>query len=401
MASFNGTAEYSFALLQSFVSFYSDKYDIDIIVHKDAWSFHSENFPERVTIYFFNQDENRLPLYNMIFSSSQIWEMKYLYLFNRLSPRIVVAILDAIVWRSGYLDISHASGHTSLVNNFVMRFCNGFLAISETARKDILSFFHNINTSNLLTTSTLLGHNFKFKEKDKFQNKMLVSMYDEEVKNILEKKYILIFGNGLKHKSVREAYDALIDVDVHKVYIGMNGDKFKDKVQASFFHSGGIPDDLMQKLYQNAHLLIFPSQYEGFGLPITKAVEYGKKIILLNNEINREVVKNFVKNSGQAIFFDLFSQLSGLLNRNLDEYYFEKTQMRTWGDVACQTEEFFQKILKNEINQSHLRDRWFNLKLMEAENGDFVLLRKFMEWLKNFSVRAKVLKKKFFPKKLF
>jgi len=401
MASFNGTAEYSFALLRPFVLLYGDKYDIDIIVYKDAWSFHARNFPEKVTVYFFNQDEEKLPLYDMIFSSSQIWEMKYLYLFNRLSPRIIVAILDAIVWRSGYLDVFHASGHTFLVNNFVMRFCNGFLAISETARKDILSFFHNADTSNLLTVSTLLGHNFKFQEEDKIQNKMLTSMYNEEIGNILEKKYVLVFGNGLKHKSVREVHDAIVDVNVYKVYIGMNGGKFKNEVNTSFLHSGGIPDDLMQKLYQNAHLLIFPSQYEGFGLPIIKAVEYGKKIVLLNNEINREVVEKFIKNAGQAVFFDLFSQLPKLLNENMDEYIFAKTQMRTWEDVACETEDFFQKILQTEINQNNLRDRWFILRLMELENSDFQTLKKFREWLKNFSVRAKVLKKKFFPKKLF
>lgn len=401
MASFNGTAEYSFALLGSFVKLYSDRYDIDVIVHKEAWSFHKNNFPKQISVYYFNQDEDKLPLYEMVFSSSQIWEMKYLYLFNRLSPRIVIAILDAIVWRSGYLDVSHASGHTSIVNRFIMRHCSGFLAISETARKDIISFFHDVDMSNLLTTSTLLGYDFKFQEENKIQDKILFKMYNDKFKKIFSKKYILIFGNGLKHKSIREAHDSLINIDMHKVYIGMDGSKFKNKTDESFFHSGGIPDSLMQKLYQNANLLIFPSQYEGFGLIILKAAEYGKKIILFNSEINREVVNEFIKNNNQAIFFDFFSQLPEIINKNSETYFSKKTQMRTWDEVARNTEKFFQKVIQTEINPSHLRDRWFNLKLMELESNNYFSLRKIVEWSKNFSMHATVVKKKFFPKKLF
>lgn len=52
--------------------------------------------------------------------------------------------------------------------------------------------------------------------------------------------------------------------------------------------SGG--DELLSKLYQNASVLVFPSLYEGFGIPPLEAMSYGCPVVCSNTSSIPEVV---------------------------------------------------------------------------------------------------------------
>ena len=44
--------------------------------------------------------------------------------------------------------------------------------------------------------------------------------------------------------------------------------------------TGFVPDDVLLALYQGAHLFVFPSLYEGFGLPALEAMHHGRPVFL-------------------------------------------------------------------------------------------------------------------------
>ena len=44
-------------------------------------------------------------------------------------------------------------------------------------------------------------------------------------------------------------------------------------------------------MYKNCSLFIFPSIYEGFGIPILEAMSFNKKIILSNIDPFKEIIK--------------------------------------------------------------------------------------------------------------
>lgn len=366
-SAYNGTAEYSLALLNSFARLFDEKFEIDVIVSKDVWNFYKKSFPLNVGVYFFDKDEERLPLYHIIFSPSQVWEMKYLSLFNRISPRIISTFLDAIILRSDYLNSSHAGGHTDLVNSFLMKYADGIIAISDTAHDDIFDYFHLLKTPHLKTRVVLLGSGFKLRGHDNMKKKFFKNIYDEKISKIVERKYILIIGNKLKHKSIAETYKALEKLDIHKIYIGLDADSYKKNGKSTFLSGGDISDGLIQKLYSNAHLIIFPSQYEGFGLPIVKAIEYNKKIILFDSSVNHEIAKKFIRNSNQAFYFKEFKKLPEIVSEHLGAYELQMVDIRTWDDVARDTEMFFREILETEIDKNHLRDRWRTINLLNIE----------------------------------
>jgi hypothetical protein len=54
--------------------------------------------------------------------------------------------------------------------------------------------------------------------------------------------------------------------------------------------TGFVPDDLLMALYQSAELVMFPTYYEGFGLPVLEARRCGARVICSNNSSLPEVV---------------------------------------------------------------------------------------------------------------
>ena len=54
-------------------------------------------------------------------------------------------------------------------------------------------------------------------------------------------------------------------------------------------HVGYVPYDQVRRLYQGAHCVLFPSSFEGFGLPVMEAVEAGKKILVSRLEVFAEL----------------------------------------------------------------------------------------------------------------
>ncbi|MFW2332956.1 glycosyltransferase family 4 protein [Ilumatobacter sp.] len=54
--------------------------------------------------------------------------------------------------------------------------------------------------------------------------------------------------------------------------------------------TGFVPDDLLVALYQSAELVMFPTYYEGFGLPVLEARRCGARVICSNNSSLPEVL---------------------------------------------------------------------------------------------------------------
>jgi glycosyltransferase involved in cell wall biosynthesis len=54
--------------------------------------------------------------------------------------------------------------------------------------------------------------------------------------------------------------------------------------------TGFVPDDVLVALYQSAHLVIFPSLYEGLGLPVLEARHCGAPVICGDNSSLRELI---------------------------------------------------------------------------------------------------------------
>ena len=161
-----------------------------------------------------------------------------------------------------------------------------YVTNSECTRKDVLKYF-NLNTNNIKTT--LLGADEYFKPvKDSNAEKYIFSLCT------LGKRKNLIFAirNFFKFIEKNE-----ID-DLKLVLAGGVWDKFKKELtntigdfdQSKIKVLGYVKDEELPKLYSNALMFIYPSLYEGFGLPVLEAMKCGCPVITSNVSSLPEVI---------------------------------------------------------------------------------------------------------------
>ena len=133
------------------------------------------------------------------------------------------------------------------------------------------------------------------------------SQNNNQHSQLLSQKYILFVGTIEPRKSqslVLEAFEELHAkyLDLHLVLIGSIGWKVEDFVQHLKLHSlkdkfihhlTRIDDETLSLFYQNAFLVTYISQYEGYGLPIAESLQHANITIASNNSSMIEVGKNY------------------------------------------------------------------------------------------------------------
>lgn len=116
----------------------------------------------------------------------------------------------------------------------------------------------------------------------------------------IPKRFFLFIGNEKKHKNYIYAYDLFQSLKKffphHKLVTNVWSGSEKDDV----IKLDKIDDDLLCYLYNCCEAFIYPSLYEGFGLPPLEALACGAKIISSKCASLPEVLGEF------AIYIDVF-----------------------------------------------------------------------------------------------
>lgn len=99
----------------------------------------------------------------------------------------------------------------------------------------------------------------------------------------VDSPYILTVGNIKPHKNTVNLAKAFLQSkwrETHRLVIVGDQEGFRTKVKDVDFNdsrvifTGKISDTDLHHLYQNASLFVYPSFYEGFGLPLLEAMSY-------------------------------------------------------------------------------------------------------------------------------
>ena len=149
----------------------------------------------------------------------------------------------------------------------------------------------------------------------KNQIKVIYNGIDEEwfnvkiEKSVHNKPYLLYVGNVKPHKNLInlvKAFELIKEKIPHDLIIVgkkegfITGDsnilKLTEKMSDRVIFTGYIDDDLLKQYYKQADLFVFPSLYEGFGLPPLEALATGTIVICSDIPILREICKEKVEN---------------------------------------------------------------------------------------------------------
>lgn len=156
---------------------------------------------------------------------------------------------------------------------------------SEYTKKDMINRF-NVNEKKINVLPIFFDTDVQFDESRKYEKYFLIVGEIERTKNIeIVLKAFSLLPNDLKNS--------------YKIYIvGRKGNDYLNvcdmirnlnlKDRAIIFDY--VSDKKLFELYKNAYALIFPSLFEGFGLPILEAMSFGIPVISSNVTSMPEVI---------------------------------------------------------------------------------------------------------------
>jgi glycosyltransferase involved in cell wall biosynthesis len=110
--------------------------------------------------------------------------------------------------------------------------------------------------------------------------------------------YFLSVSNRRRHKNEFRIVEALANAGLDpRIHLVFTGEPVADLVRCIEAHQlcsrvdfvGVVPEAKLPSLYRDAEALIFPSLYEGFGLPILEAMACGTPVVTANTTAMREV----------------------------------------------------------------------------------------------------------------
>ena len=100
--------------------------------------------------------------------------------------------------------------------------------------------------------------------------------------------YILVIGNAFAHKYVAATVDALTKAFPREKIVAL-GLKEDDRHNVTAYASGNLTDEQMHNLLRGARVVVFPSHYEGFGIPVVESLAYSKPVLARGIPVIREL----------------------------------------------------------------------------------------------------------------
>jgi glycosyltransferase involved in cell wall biosynthesis len=116
--------------------------------------------------------------------------------------------------------------------------------------------------------------------------------------------YVLFVGSVRRHKNLEilvdsyQRYRQQSEKDLSLVIAGSKHDSYQpelenridDEYRQDIHFLGHVEDEMVARLYKHARAFVYPSLYEGFGLPPLEAMGYGTPVIASNRASIPEVV---------------------------------------------------------------------------------------------------------------
>lgn len=173
------------------------------------------------------------------------------------------------------------------------------VAVSKNTKKDILKFF-NISDDKILVTYESYPDYYNYSI-DRSKAKDILKKYG------IERNFILYVGMIEPRKNIISLLKAFVELDkdleLDLVIVGKKGWYFKEiekymentinlRLKNKIIFTGYIPEHELKYFYRLALMFVYPTLYEGFGLPPLQAMACGTPVITSNISSLPEVVGN-------------------------------------------------------------------------------------------------------------
>lgn len=178
-----------------------------------------------------------------------------------------------------------------------IKMADKIIAVSENTKKDILNFYNVPGNKVVVTYESYPDYYNYFIDKDKAK--------EVSKKYGIGANFILYVGMIEPRKNILSLLKAFVELgkelDLDLVIVGKKGWYYKEieqyiinienlKLRNNIIFTGYVPEQELKYFYKSAFMFVYPSLYEGFGLPPLQAMACGTPVITSNVSSLPEVV---------------------------------------------------------------------------------------------------------------
>jgi glycosyltransferase involved in cell wall biosynthesis len=235
---------------------------------------------------------------------------------------------------------------TAEQKKYLLPQANRIIAISQNTKKDILQYFPQIQESRIVVTH------------------LATSIVKEDARKpdtAVPSRYILFIGGRGRYKNFQTLINAAKNIlakdkDLHVVCAG--SEPFKPS-ESQMLMEGGIQkqvhyipaeDPSLIWLYCNALVFVFPSLYEGFGIPVLEAFACGCPVVCSNISSLPEVAENAAEYIDPQSETSIRQTLDNViynerLRRQMTTLGYERLKYFSWKNTALKTMDVYRGVL--------------------------------------------------------
>jgi glycosyltransferase involved in cell wall biosynthesis len=229
--------------------------------------------------------------------------------------------------------------------NLVLK-ANHIVAVSERTKKDVIDFF-DIPEEKI----SVIYHSSSIEQKN------------EQVLN-LPPKYFLYFGERKRYKNFWFFVRAIEPIlksrkDIHVICTGqwLNRNELRmlyDLQILDYFTQTFVEEGNLFEVYNRAIAFVFPSYYEGFGIPILEAFESSCPVLLSDSSCFPEIAKDCALYFPPKDIKRLRFCIEEIIDKpSLRQTLIDKGEKRakdfSWEKSAAQTHAVYERVLNNEL----------------------------------------------------
>jgi len=246
----------------------------------------------RERLYFLNQIYSK---HNILLGNFDLFHPTFYdnYFLKLLKKPYIITVhdLNEFIFKDTYY-----YKHTSLMPQMekVIRKANRIISISENTKLDIIKYF-SIDPEKI----DVIYHGFNRRVNTTIGKNKVVDAFG---------KYILFVGQRIQYKNFNffaEAISKLLkrESELKLICVGTPFTKEENEFLLKLgilnqTYALNVDDGTLNELYTNALVFVYPSLYEGFGMPILEAYANNCPVCLSNSSCFPEIAQN------AGVFFD-------------------------------------------------------------------------------------------------
>lgn len=165
-----------------------------------------------------------------------------------------------------------------------IRHSDYIICISENTKKDLLKFFPEIDEKKVRVIYNGVSDDY-YPIQEEISSYLPLPIYS----------YVIFVGSREKYKNFELTVDSITSANYKLVIVGTELsqeelDFLNSKIPGRYKEMGRVDNITLNRLYNGAYALIYPSQYEGFGIPVLEAQKAGCPVIAYHSSSIPEII---------------------------------------------------------------------------------------------------------------